>query len=311
MRVVFMGTPLFAVPTLEALHAAGHTIIAAYSQPPRPAGRGMKLTPSPVQQWAEAHHVPVFTPTSLKTPEAQAEFAALQADIAVVAAYGLLLPQAILDAPKHGCINIHPSALPRWRGAAPLQRTIIEGDTTTACCIMQMDAGLDTGDVLLRQDFPIPDGMSFGLLHDAMSQIGASLTCETLALIEAGTATRIPQTSEGVRMAAKITKADQPLDVRKPASALRQQILGLAPAPGATLMMGTELVKIFNATLEQGDAQQPPGTWLDDRLLLNTGEGTALRLVELQRPGKARQPASQFLQAMPVPRGGRVDLPNS
>jgi methionyl-tRNA formyltransferase len=271
----------------------------------------MKLTPSPVHQLAEARGIPVYTPTSLKAPEAQAEFAALGADIAVVAAYGLLLPQAILDAPKHGCVNIHPSALPRWRGAAPLQRTIMEGDSSTACCIMQMDAGLDTGAVILRHDFTIPDGMSFGQLHDAMSHVGASLTCEALQLIAAGTATRTPQASEGVRMAAKITKADQRLDPARPAAALRQQVLGLAPAPGTTLEIAGEILKIFDARTEAGDASQPAGTLLDDALLMNTSGGTALRLVELQRPGKGRQPAPQFLQGFAAPKGTLAKMPNS
>jgi methionyl-tRNA formyltransferase len=310
MRVIFMGTPTFAVPALQALIDSHHEVVAVYSQPPRPAGRGMKLTPSPVHQLAAAHPIPVFTPPSLKPADAQAEFASHAADIAVVAAYGLLLPQPILDASKHGCINIHPSDLPRWRGAAPLQRTIIAGDTSTACCIMQMDAGLDTGDVILRQPFPILDGMHFGALHDAMAQAGATLTLQALQQIENGTAVRTAQPKEGV-YAAKLTKQDQPLDFTQPAASVRQHVLGLSPAPGATAAINGEIIKIFNAVLERGDAGKPAGTLLDDRLLVNCGDGQGLRLTELQRPGKSRQDAIAFLQGFPVASGSLFGLPNS
>lgn len=308
MRVIFMGTPTFATPTLQALLDAGHDVIAAYSQPPRPAGRGMKLTPSPVQQLAEQRGIPVHTPASLKSPEEQKKFRALGADIAVVVAYGLLLPQPILDAPKHGCVNIHPSDLPRWRGAAPLQRTLMAGDTKTACCIMQMDAGLDTGDVILRHGFDIPDGMNFGTLHDAMSRIGASLTCEALEQITAGTATRTPQPKDGL-YAGKISKDDQLTDFTLPAHRVRAHILGLSPSPGAVAALNGELVKIFQATAEAGDAAKPAGTLLDDKLLVNCGGGTAVRLTQLQRPGKARQDSSVFLQGFPVPAGSSTTLP--
>jgi methionyl-tRNA formyltransferase len=310
MRVIFMGTPVFAAPTLQALIEAGHEVVAVYSQPPRPAGRGMKLTPSPVQQLAEQNRLPVFTPVSLKGVNEQEQFGAHVADVAVVVAYGLLLPQPILDAPKHGCINLHPSDLPRWRGAAPLQRTILAGDTTTACCTMQMDAGLDTGDVLLRQTFPIPDGMNFGTLHDAMSRIGASMMVETLEKIADGTITRTPQPKDGI-YAAKIGKNDQMLDFTLPAARVRQHVLGLSPAPGATTVLNGEAVKIFDAALEAGDAAQAPGTLLDGQLLVNCAGGSAVRLMQLQRANKARQDNSSFVQGFPVPAGSTTSMPKN
>lgn len=303
LRVVFMGTPHFAVPTLEALIASPHDVVAVYTQPPRPAGRGMKLTPSPIQQLAEQHGIPVHAPTSLKSPEAQEFFRGHKADVAVVVAYGLLLPQPILDAPIHGCINIHPSDLPRWRGAAPLQRTLMAGDEVTACCIMQMDAGLDTGPVLLRQHFPIPPQMNFGTLHDAMAHIGAHMTAQVLEEIAAGTAHATPQASEGVTYATKLTKDDQPLDFSKPARVLVNQIRGLSPSPGAIVTLNNEALKIFAAQEEPGDAQKPAGLLLDHAFLVNCGGGTALRLLELQRPGKTRQRAEELLKGFSAPAG--------
>jgi methionyl-tRNA formyltransferase len=308
MRVIFMGTPAFAVPTLSTLIAAGHDVCAVYSQPPRPAGRGMKLTASPVQQLAEEKGIPVFTPTSLKSAEEQARFAELGADLAVVAAYGLLLPQAVLDAPRLGCINIHPSDLPRWRGAAPLQRTLMAGDKTTACCIMQMDAGLDTGDVLIREQHPVLAGTSFGQLQEAMALRGAALTLVAIDQLQAASATRTQQHGEPT-YAAKLTKADQWLDFAQPAPVLLRQLLALTPAPAALAMLGDEPLKIFAAALEPGDAGRETGRTLDDALLVNCGEGTALRLNELQRPNKGRQPAAAFLQGRPVPAGSQFTLP--
>lgn len=301
MRVIFMGTPAFAVPTLAALLASSHTVVAAYSQPPRPAGRGLKLTPSPIQQLAEAHHIPVYTPTSLKGEQAQAEFAAHRADIAVVAAYGLLLPQVILDAPRLGCINLHPSDLPRWRGAAPIQRTLMAGDTHTASCIMQLELGLDTGPIHLREPFTIPPEMDAGALHDAMAGIGARQTLALLEALGAGTAPPpIPQSAVGVTYAEKISKDDRMLDWSRPAQVLLNQIRGLAPSPAASTVLQGELIKIFRAELAPGDATQPPGTVLNDQLCINAGDGQALRLLELQRPGKSRQLAAQFLQSSAV-----------
>lgn len=304
MRVIFMGTPAFALPALQALiDSPAHEVVAAYTQPPRPSGRGMKLTPSPVQQLAEAHGIPVHIPTSLKSVEEQAIFSAYNAEAGVVAAYGLLLPQAILDAPKFGCINIHPSDLPRWRGAAPLHRTIMAGDTVTACCIMQMDAGLDTGAVLARAAYAIPEGSTTGHLHDTMATLGAAMTLTVLDELASHRAVAVPQSVVGVTYAAKLTKTDQPIDWHQPARAILQQILGLAPVPGAVTGLNGEAVKIFAASLETGRADQAPGTVLDDQLLVNAGDGQALRLTQLQRAGKARQESSQFLQGYPVRAG--------
>lgn len=308
MRVIFMGTPAFAVPALAALIASAHEVIAVYSQPPRPAGRGMKLTPSPVQQLAEQHGIPVFTPASLKPPEIRAAFAAHTADIAVVAAYGLLLPQAVLDAPRLGCINIHPSDLPRWRGAAPIQRTLMAGDIETACCIIQLELGLDTGPIHLREPFTIPDDMDAGGLHDVMAEMGAK---QVLAVLDTLTrhqalGTRhplIPQATAGITYAEKITKADRELDWSKPASVLLNQIRGLSPSPAATTQLNGEIIKIFKATVEQGDASKPAGYVLDNQLCINAGDGSALRLSDLQRAGKTRQNTVQFLQGFPVPAG--------
>lgn len=304
MRVLFMGTPAFAVPALAALIASRHEVIAVYSQPPRPAGRGMKLTPSPVHQLALDYGIPVYTPASLKTPEAQTELAALHTDIAVVAAYGLLLPQSVLDAPRLGCINIHPSDLPRWRGAAPLQRTLMAGDTQTACCIIQLEAGLDTGPIWLREPYMIAPDTDAGMLHDDMARIGAR---QVLALLDqlgsATPPTPTPQAAQGVTYAEKISKVDRALDWNLTAHVLLQQIRGLSPVPAAVTTLAGEQVKLFHAQLEIGDATKPCGYVLDEQLLVNAGNGTALRLTELQRPGKARQPASQFLQGFPVAAG--------
>lgn len=303
MRVVFMGTPEFAVPALRALIASPHEVVAAYSQPPRPAGRGMKLTASPVQQLAEANGIPVFTPLTLKSADAQAAFAAHHADIAVVAAYGLLLPQAVLDAPTHGCINIHPSELPRWRGAAPIQRTLMAGDTHTACCIIQLELGLDTGPILMHEPYTIPDGMDAGGLHDVMAAKGAEQVLAVLDQLARGSVLKTVQATAGVTYADKITKADRVLDVGAPAEQLVSRIRGLSPAPAAMLDLGGETLKIFRAEATTGDSNKPPGMLLDDALLINTGGGTALRVLELQRPGKNRQSAGQFLQANPIPAG--------
>lgn len=298
-RVVFMGTPQFAVPTLQALISSEHEITAVYSQPPRPAGRGQKLTKSPVHQLAEQHSIAVFTPTNLKSPQAQAEFAALGADIAVVAAYGLLLPQAILDAPKHGCINIHPSALPRWRGAAPIQRTIMAGDTTTDCCIMQMEAGLDTGPVLAREAFMIPEHFNAGDLHDAMAHIGARMTLDVMARLSSLTPTL--QSTDGVTYAQKIVKDDQKIDWSKSAREIENYIRGLCPSPAATTIINGEVVKIFSAKVERySGTTRPISTVLDDTLLVQCGGGTTLRILELQRPNKTRMQAKYALKSFIV-----------
>lgn len=303
MRVIFMGTPYFAVPALQTLIDSEHSVVAAYSQPPRPAGRGMKLTPSPIQQLAEQHAIPVHVPTSLKDPAEQGIFTNYAADVAVVAAYGLLLPPAILGGTRYGCINIHPSDLPRWRGAAPLHRTIMAGDTVTACCIMQMDAGLDTGPVLARTVYPIADGTTTGQLHDAMAALGARMVLDVLRELETGRAAPQPQSEVGVTYAAKMGRTDQPIRWELPARQILQQVLALAPVPGAVTGIGQEWVKVYAARIEPGRAGVAPGTAIDDQLLIQAGDGQALRLTHLQRAGKARQAAEPFLQGFAVPPG--------
>lgn len=304
MRIIFMGTPDFAVPALAALIASEHEVVAVYSQPPRPAGRGLKLTPSPIHQLAEKHSIPVFTPTSLKAEDEHVLFAAHEADIAVVAAYGLLLPQAILDAPRLGCINIHPSDLPRWRGAAPIQRTLMAGDRQTACCIIQLELGLDTGPVHLRAPYAIPPEMDAGGLHDIMAEMGAKMVLKVLAQLDVNTPpTPAPQSADGVTYAQKITKEDRELDWSRPAQELLNQIRGLSPTPAASTLLQDETVKVYKAQIEVGNAEKPSGLVLDDGLLINCGGGTALRLTELQRAGKSRQNSADFLKGCPVPAG--------
>lgn len=299
-----MGTPQFAVPALAALIASDHEVVAVYSQPPRPAGRGMKLTPSPIQQLAESHGIPVFTPVNLKSPDDQKPFADHHADIAVVAAYGLLLPQAILDAPRLGCINIHPSDLPRWRGAAPIQRTLMAGDRRTACCIIQLELGLDTGPIHLRDAYEIPATMNAGELMETMANLGAKQVLSVLEnLSSPNPPAPTPQSTDGVTYAQKITREDRVLDWSLPAAAILAHIRGLNPAPAARIRLNDEDIKLFSATIEQGDARKPPGIMLDDQLLINCGHATALRLTELQRPGKTRASTAPFLQGFAVPSG--------
>ena len=289
MRVVFMGTPDFSVPVLVALAEAGHEIAAVYCQPPRPAGRGQKDRPSPVQAQAEAMGLEVRYPVSLKTPEAQADFAALQADVAVVVAYGLLLPQPVLDAPRHGCLNIHASLLPRWRGAAPIHRAIMAGDATTGVCIMQMEAGLDTGPVLLRQETPIGVSETTAQLHDRLSDMGAAAVVQALAQL--GDLTPEPQPVEGVTYAHKIDKAEARIDWTRDAAEVDRQIRGLSPFPGAWFDLDGVRVKALGSVLDSG--QGSPGTVLDSTLRVACGSG-AVRLTRLQRAGKAAQDADVF-----------------
>lgn len=303
-RVIFMGTPQFAVPTLHGLISSHYEVVAVYSQPPRPAGRGQKLTPSPVHQLAEKHGISVHTPTSLKSPEAQSIFASHRADIAVVAAYGLLLPQTILDAPVHGCINVHPSALPRWRGAAPIQRTLLAGDTTTECCIMRMEAGLDTGPVLMRETFSIPDDMVATELYGAMADLGSTLVIRTCELFEELSA--VAQVADGVTYAAKITKEDQPIQWGREAAAIVSHIRGLSVSPGATCTLGEEILKITRAKVIITPHMAAAGTLISDTGAIACAKGTALQLLEVQRAGKPRMPIEEFLRGYPLPRGTRL-----
>lgn len=298
MKIVFMGTPDFSVPVLDALVNAGHEIVAVYSQPPRPAGRGKKERPSPVQARAEKLGLTVRHPVSLKGADEQAEFAALGADVAVVVAYGLLLPQAILDAPARGCLNIHASLLPRWRGAAPIHRAIMAGDTETGVCIMQMEAGLDTGPVLMRQTTSIGAEETTQQLHDHLSQIGAKAIVDALANLDNLTAE--PQPEEGVTYASKIDKAEAKIDWSEPASVVDRKIRGLSPFPGAWCEIEGQRVKLLASRLAEGTGA--PGEILDDALTVACGE-SAVQLLRLQRAGKGVQDAEVFLRGFALAPG--------
>ncbi len=301
MRVIFMGTPDFSVSVLDALIAAGHDIAAVYSQPPRPAGRGKKDRPTPVHARANALGLEVRHPVSLKDAETQLEFAALDADLAVVVAYGLILPQAVLDAPTQGCLNIHASLLPRWRGAAPIHRAIMAGDAATGVCIMQMEAGLDTGPVLLHEEVQIGAEDTTGQLHDRLSALGARLICEALERLD----TLVPQaqSTEGVTYAAKIDKAEARIDWGHDATAVDRLIRGLSPFPGAWCEIDGQRVKLLASRLAEG--QGASGEVLDTQLTVACGKG-AVQLLRLQRAGRAAQDASEFLRGMAVPVGTRL-----
>jgi methionyl-tRNA formyltransferase len=294
MRIVFMGTPEFSVPVLEAL-ARVHEVVCVYSQPPRPAGRGKKDRPSPVQAKAEALGLPVRHPVSLKDPHAQADFAALGADVAVVVAYGLILPQAVLDAPRHGCLNIHASLLPRWRGAAPIHRAIMAGDAETGICIMQMEAGLDTGPVLLREATPIGSEETTGALHDRLSAIGARLILQ--ALDHLGDIAAQPQPDTGVTYASKIDKAEARIDWSRPAVEVDRLIRGLSPHPGAWCEVAGERVKLLASRLAEG--QGVPGEVLGGlRIACSSG---AVEVTLAQREGKRAMTPEDFLRGFALP----------
>ncbi len=297
MKVVFMGTPDFSVPVLDALHRT-HEVVAVYCQPPRPAGRGKKDRPSPVQARAEALGLLVRHPVSLKGVEAQAEFTALGADVAVVVAYGLILPQAVLDAPKHGCLNIHASLLPRWRGAAPIHRAIMAGDAETGICIMQMEAGLDTGPVLMRAATPI-DAETTGELHDRLSQMGARLILQALDRLP--DLQPEPQPEEGVTYAAKIDKAEARIDWTQPAEKVDRLIRGLSPFPGAWCDAG-ERLKLLRSRVVEGQGE--PGELLHG-LTIACGTG-AVEIIEAQREGKRPMAAEELLRGLPLPPGTRL-----
>ncbi|MDB5678903.1 methionyl-tRNA formyltransferase [Sphingomonas bacterium] len=308
MRIVFMGTPDFAVPVLDALVAAGHDVVAAYSQPPRPGGRrGKELTPSPVQARAEALGIAVRTPTTLRDASAQAEFGALAADVAVVAAYGLILPQAVLDAPKHGCLNVHGSILPRWRGAAPIQRAILAGDAVTGVCIMQMEAGLDTGPVLLEGRMPIGDYDTAGVLAHRLSLIGARLMVQVLGDMSAYKP--IAQSENGVAYASKVHKTEARIDWTLSARQVDRQIRAFNPAPGAWFEYQGERIRVHEARLQSlpDDLQNVtfatgPGVVIDDQLAIGCGEG-AIRPLAIQRAGRGVMTSTELLRGFPIPPG--------
>ncbi len=301
MRIVFMGTPDFAKPVLEALVTAGHELVAIYSQPPRPAGRGKKYRPSPVQSLTESLGLPVRHPLNFQDPAEIKSFVDLEADIAVVVAYGLILPQAVLDAPKLGCLNIHASLLPRWRGAAPIHRAIMAGDGQTGVCIMQMEKGLDTGPVLLRDATDILATDTTALLHDRLSGMGAQLIVRALA--DLPDLTPEIQVDEGVTYAAKIDKAEAEIIWSKPATEVDRLIRGLSPFPGAWFKVDGQRVKVLNCALAQG--QGPAGTVLDDALSVACGDG-AVQLLRLQRAGKGALAAAEFLRGQPLPKGKKL-----
>ncbi|MGF1553878.1 MAG: methionyl-tRNA formyltransferase [Paracoccaceae bacterium] len=303
MRVVFMGTPAYAVPTLDALVEAGHDVAAVYTQPPRPAGRGRRERPSPVAEAAARHGLDVRTPERLREPGAIEALAALGADVGVVVAYGQILPRAALDAPRLGCLNAHASLLPRWRGAAPIQRAIMAGDAGTGVCVMRMEAGLDTGPVLAREAVAIGPRDTAGGLHDRLAVLSARLMAETLARLAEGPVPEEPQPEDGVTYAAKIDKAEARIDWARPAAEVSAHIRGLSPFPGAWCEIEGERVKVLMA--EAAEGQGAPGEALDDRLTIACGEG-AVRLTEVQRGGRGPQGAEAFLRGFAVAPGARL-----
>jgi methionyl-tRNA formyltransferase len=308
MRLAFLGTPDFAVQSLAAILAAGHEVACVYSQPPAPRGRGQTLQPSPVHAFAEAHGLMVRTPASMKTPEAIADFQALDLDAAVVVAFGQILVAEVLDAPRLGCFNVHASLLPRWRGAAPIQRAIMAGDAVTGVQVMRMSLGLDEGDVLATETVRIGPLDTAGTLHDRLAEAGARLLPPTLAAIEAGTAVETPQAADGVTYAKKIKPAEARIDWSRPAAEIDCHIRGLSPFPGAWFTApsdkGPVRVKALLSRVEDGSGVA--GTTLNDSLLIACGEG-AVRLLRAQREGKSAQDAADFLRGFPVAAGTALD----
>jgi methionyl-tRNA formyltransferase len=300
MRLVFMGTPDFSVSVLKALIAAGHDIVCAYAQPPRPAGRGMALKPTPVHAYAESQGIEVRTPVSLKSAEEQEHFTALNADAAVVVAYGLLLPKAILDAPTNGCFNVHASLLPRWRGAAPIQRAIMAGDRETGVTIMRMDEGLDTGPMMLKVRCPIDDSTTASSLHDQLAALGAKAMVDVLAArLHAGET----QPSEGATYARKIDKAEAKIDFSQLAQEVLRHIHGLSPFPGAWMLVNGTRIKVLRC--EWVERAGEAGTFIDDALTVACGSG-AIRCIELQREGKGAMDAQTFLRGFVIAAGTKA-----
>jgi methionyl-tRNA formyltransferase len=306
LDLVFMGTPDFAATILDALFAAGHRVKAAYCQPPRPAGRGQRLQPSAVQTLAEERSIPVRYPISLRDPEAQAEFATLKADAAVVAAYGLILPPAILDAPRLGCINVHASLLPRWRGAAPIQRAILAGDRESGVTIMRMDAGLDTGAILLQHAEPIAPTITAGGLTDRLAALGGEMVVAALDRLAANELSPRPQPADGVAYAKKLSRNEARLDWRSPAAQLERQVRAFDPWPGAYFLAGDERIRVLSAAVSSETGA--PGTVLDERLTIACGEG-ALRPLRVQRSGRAAMDTAALLRGFALPPGTVLPCP--
>jgi methionyl-tRNA formyltransferase len=310
MRVVFMGTPDFSVPVMTEILGQGHEIVAVYTRAPKPAGRGMDLRPSPVHALADKFGIPVFTPKTLRNDDEIARFAAHEADVAVVVAYGLILPKAVLDAPRLGCLNLHASLLPRWRGAAPIQRAIMAGDKETGVMVMKMEEGLDTGPVGMAERVTITPDMTANDLHDRLSMIGADLMVRALAALSRESLQFTPQAEEGVTYAHKIEKAEARIDWRRSAQELHDHVRGLSPFPGAffevDLGKGPERIKALRSKVVAG--QGASGTVLDDALTIACGTG-ALQLVEVQRAGKAPMKADEFLRGARLAKGAVLPSP--
>ena len=307
-----MGTPAYAVPTLDALSARGHSIVAVYTQPPRAGERGRMVRPTPVAVRAEAAGIPLRTPASLKPAEAQAAFAALEPDLAVTIAYGLILPPAMLAAPRLGCINAHASLLPRWRGAAPIQRAIMAGDAETGVTVMGMDEGLDTGPILAAERAPIGPETTGGTLHDTLAALSARLIPDTIDALAAGGLAETPQPAHGATYAAKLTKQEAAIDWRAPAEEVERTVRALAPVPGAWFTHDDQRIKVLAATASTArEAAQdaPPGTVLDGALTVACGTGSALRPTRLQRAGKAAMAAGPFLRGRPIDPGTCLPCP--
>ncbi len=300
MRLIFMGTPDFAVPTLIALAAAGHDVAAVYTRAAKPAGRGMELQPTPVEREARRLGLRVLTPANFKSEEAQAEFRAHKADAAVVVAYGLILPKPILEAPRLGCFNIHASLLPRWRGAAPINRAIMAGDAESGVTIMKMDQGLDTGPMAMAESIAIGTDMTAGDLHDALARLGSDLMLRALAAVERGLLSLMPQPTAGVTHAAKIRKNETRIDWSMPWIEVHNHIRGLSPFPGAWFEIAGARIKVLRST--QGGGKGKPGTALDDKFTIACGDG-AIRLTQVQRAGKQPMAADEFLRGTPVTAG--------
>ncbi len=303
LRLIFMGTPDFAVPTLVELAARGHEIAAVYTRAPKPAGRGMDVQVAPVEREARRLGLPVLTPKTLRDEAVQRAFATHAADAAVVVAFGLILPKPVLDAPRLGCYNVHASLLPRWRGAAPINRAVMAGDGGTGITIMRMDEGLDTGPIAMIERTPIGPDMTAGDLHDVLAGLGADLMGRALAAAERGSLTLTPQPDDGVTYAEKISKSETRIDWSKPSATVHDHIRGLSPFPGAWFELEGMRVRVLRSTKSEGNGEQ--GTVLDDRLTIACGEG-AVRLTQVQRAGKQPMSADEFLRGTPTPRGRRL-----
>lgn len=301
LRVIFMGSPDFAVPALRAVHAAGHEIVAVYCQPPKPAGRGHAMQKTPVHCYVEDLGIRVLTPKTLRDPAVQEEIKGLSPDVIVVAAYGLILPQAVLDIPKYGCLNIHGSLLPRWRGAAPIHRALQAGDKETGITIMQMDAGLDTGAMLMKESLPITGETTAQSLHDAMAALGAKMIVRALDDAAAGALHPVAQPEEGVTYAAKLTRDEGLIDWHKPAQEIERQIRAFHPWPGSFFMCGNEKIKVLKASLA-GEQTGAAGTLLDETFTVACGSGS-LRLLEVQRAGKNPTDGASLLRGLRLEKG--------